>query len=174
MKILGLIAVKQNSNRFPGKNLHEIDGAPMFWHNVQALLDSDYIDDVYVATDSDFIKKYCLDRDVPIVCRGPNTSIDEQPIFDILKFAYFAIHNDYDMVVTILPNTVGHNTGDVNRCVKLMQSTGCREVRSFDKDGRETGIIGLHREVLLWQYNISAYLGCIITSGREIHYEHEF
>ena len=57
--ILGLVAAKDNSNRFPGKNKHIYDGAPLFWHSVQPLLDSEKVDDVYVITDSDYIKFYC-------------------------------------------------------------------------------------------------------------------
>ena len=57
--VVGIVAAKENSNRFPGKNNYMVDGEPMFWHSVKPLLDSDKVDDVYVITDSDYIKSYC-------------------------------------------------------------------------------------------------------------------
>jgi len=50
--ILGLVAAKSNSIRFPGKNKHMYNGKPLFWYSVETLLDSN-VDDVYVITNND-------------------------------------------------------------------------------------------------------------------------
>ena len=57
--ILGLVAAKATSKRFPGKNKHILNGEPLFWHSVKPLLNSKLVDDVYVITDSKYIKEYC-------------------------------------------------------------------------------------------------------------------
>ena len=79
--ILGLVAAKDNSNRFPGKNKHIHNGEPLFWHSVKPLLDSK-IDDVYVITDSNYIKSYCEERNV--IC-GISGSVTIQDLSYLIK-----------------------------------------------------------------------------------------
>ena len=56
--IVGIVAAKAHSNRFKDKNVHLVDGIPLFWHSVQPLLSASKVDRVCVATDSEFIKDY--------------------------------------------------------------------------------------------------------------------
>ena len=87
--ILGLVAAKENSNRFPGKNKYILDGKPLFWYSVEPLLQSELIDDLYVVTDSEFIQNYCLERNVKTIWRPKNATRDEDKLINILRFAYF-------------------------------------------------------------------------------------
>ena len=55
MKIIGIIPCRYQSSRFPGKSLALIDGKPMMWHVYQRALESDVLNEVYIATDDDRI-----------------------------------------------------------------------------------------------------------------------
>ena len=46
------------------KNTYIYKDEPLFWHSVKLLLDSTKIDDVYVITDSDYIKSYCEEKGI--------------------------------------------------------------------------------------------------------------
>ena len=172
MKIAGIIIAKENSNRFPRKNYHVFNGKPMFLHNVELLRKSDYIksDSIYVATDSENIKKICKDNGIYVIHRGPNISIDEQPFFDVLKYAYMTINKQYDIIVSILANTINHELFSVNESIKKMvENENVHEIRSFDDKGNQSGIIALRENIILEDNKISNQMAMVKSNGREIH-----
>ena len=57
MKIIGVIPCRYQSSRFPGKSLALINGKPMMWHVYQRALESNVLDEVYIATDDERIIK---------------------------------------------------------------------------------------------------------------------
>jgi 3-deoxy-manno-octulosonate cytidylyltransferase (CMP-KDO synthetase) len=64
MKTIGIIPCRYESSRFPGKSLALINDRPMMWHVYQRALESNVLDEVYIATDDERIvevaKKYSL------------------------------------------------------------------------------------------------------------------
>lgn len=54
-RIVGLVPMRHNSERVKGKNYRELGGKPLFFHIVQTLLESPYISEVVIDTDSDVI-----------------------------------------------------------------------------------------------------------------------
>ena len=171
--ILGLIAAKDNSNRFPGKNKHIHNGEPLFWHSVKPLLDSDKVDDVYVITDSDYIKSYCEERNVGVIWRPKNASRDEDKLVNILRFGYYSLDVDYDVIVSLMANCPGHSTNIIDDGIDLLQNKKLREVRSFNKDGEESGVLIFSKEILQNNFVISYYIGGLISDIKEIHYREE-
>ena len=168
--ILGLVAAKDNSNRFPGKNKHIYDGAPLFWHSVQPLLDSEKVDDVYVITDSDYIKSYCEERNVDVIWRNINSTRDEDKLVSILRFGYYNLDKDYDVVVSLMANCPGHSVNVINDGIDLLKDKNLREVRSFNKNGDESGMLIFSKEILQNNFDISYYIGGLISDVKEIHY----
>ena len=57
MKTIGIIPCRYQSSRFPGKPLALIDGKPMMWHVYHRALESNILDEVYIATDDERIVK---------------------------------------------------------------------------------------------------------------------
>ncbi len=57
MKTIGIIPCRYQSSRFPGKPLALIDDKPMMWHVYQRALESNILDEVYIATDDKCIVK---------------------------------------------------------------------------------------------------------------------
>jgi len=62
MKIVAIITARDNSKRFPNKSLSEIEGKPVIQHIVDRLKQSQYIEDVVVATstESPNLVSYCV------------------------------------------------------------------------------------------------------------------
>ena len=61
MKILGIIPARYTAKRFPGKALAPILNKPMILWVVEGVLESNMLDDVIVATDSEVIQKTVTD-----------------------------------------------------------------------------------------------------------------
>jgi len=168
MKIVGVIAAKENSNRFKNKNIYNYKGLPLFYHNVKVL--TDLAIDTYVATDSEWIKSYCNDKGVKVIWRGVNINQDDQSIFEVLKYVYYRLP-DFDIMVNILANVINVQTDDILRLLQCLNDNNLREVRSYN-NGVESGCMALRKSVFN-NFQISAYCGAIINNSTEIHYEAE-
>ena len=168
--IVGIVAAKGNSKRFPGKNLHIVNGKPMFWHSVPPLLDSKVVDKVYVTTDNEAVKYFCKQRNVDVIWRGPNASRDEDKLITILRYGYYSISEDPDAVVTIMANCPGHTPEAVDKVVNLLVENKLNEVRTFANDGQESGLMAFSKKILQSNQDISYYIGAAVEDVKEIHY----
>lgn len=170
---IGIIAAKDNSNRFPGKNKFTVNGAPLFWSSVRPLLESKLIDKVYVATDSDYIKEYCESRDVSVIWRTKNASRDEDKLINILRYAHYCIEEECKTVTTIMANCPGHTPEHVDKAILLLNDKKLKEVRSFNQEGEESGLMVFAKEVIQVNSDVSYYVGCVIDNVKEIHYRED-
>ena len=55
MKISAFLPLKGQSERIPGKNTKSLGGKPLYFHVLDSLLNSNYISQVVIDTDSDYI-----------------------------------------------------------------------------------------------------------------------
>lgn len=176
MNVCGIIIAKENSNRFTGKNNYVYIDKPLFAHSLSLLLGCNYIDDVYVATDSQKIKNYCrtLVGMPSVIDRGINIIADEQPYFDVLKFAYQSINKRYDIIVTVLANSIDHTEKPITEGIlKMFTCPDVYEIRSFDEFGNQSGILMFREKIITDTYNISNHMASVRSDGREIHYRSE-
>lgn len=58
MKVVAFLPAKGNSERIESKNLKLLDGKPLFLHTLEKLVQCDFIDEVYLDSDSDIILDY--------------------------------------------------------------------------------------------------------------------
>lgn len=173
MKIYGVVLVKENSNRFPNKNFYKVKGKPMYQHAVDTLLNSKYIKTVYIASDSDIpFREYLLSSDIKLIERNVNISLDDQPIYEVLKYCFYCMPK-CDIICCVLANTVGHTLEVINNAIERMMNNNLKEVRSFDLEGLHNGIIVLKTEIFHCKHELSNGLGAVLSSGKEIHYEEE-
>lgn len=142
-------------------------------HSVNALRDCPLIDVVYVATDSNDIYKHCQDNNILTLWRGHNATHPEEPLYNVLQWAYKTIAMKYDTIVSIMPNCPGHTAENVQAAIEMLENKKLYEVRSFDIDGNENGILALKENVLFTKHEISVYCGAVISKAKEIHYEKE-
>lgn len=167
--IVGIIAAKENSNRFPGKNIFNLNGSPLFWHSVQPLLESKNIDEVYVVTDSSYIKDFCFEKGVKVIWRPKNATFDEDPLLSILKFAYYNLDIAYEFVVTIMANCPGHSVEAVDEAINLIQENKLMEIRSFNCENEESGLMVFKKEIIVNNSQISSHIGLVKSNVKEIH-----
>ena len=174
MSAVGIIIAKENSIRFPGKNFHEYNGLPLFYHNVLLLKNCEKIDDVYVCTNSFKIINYCDERNIKTIFRPDNISFDEQPWFDVIKFAYYSLSYEYDILVSILANCIDHEQSILDSAIeKFIPDNSIKELRSFDNQGNQSGIVILRKEIVLFDNKISNHMASIKSNGKEKHFKEE-
>jgi CMP-N-acetylneuraminic acid synthetase len=172
---IGVVPVKKNSNRFPGKNFELVDGEPLFWHSIKPLLNNSLVSEIYIPTDSKFVFDFINEKNnkqiIPIK-RSKNLSKDEEPIFNILKYVHYHIDLNYTKMVVILANCPGHSSDFISKSIKIMIDSKSKEFRSFDSDGVENGLMIFNRDVIENSSIISTYM-CFgyNPNAKEIHYK---
>lgn len=67
MKVVGIIPARYGSTRLPGKPLKDILGHPMIWWVYKRVCEVDGLDEIYVATDDERIKKVCDENKIPVI-----------------------------------------------------------------------------------------------------------
>ena len=172
---IGVVPVKKNSNRFPGKNFEIVNEEPLFWHSVKPLIENQFIKDIYIPTDSqfvfDFIKKKNINNIIPIK-RSKNLSKDEEPIFNILKYVHYHIDSEYTKMVVLLANCPGHSSDFISNAIKIMTKSNSKEFRSFGNDGVENGLMIFDRDIIQNSSSISTYMSFGLNpNAKEIHYK---
>ena len=167
--IVGMVAAKHDSRRFPGKNRALHRGAPLFWHSVQALLDAEQVDRVVVGTDSQEIRDYCEERAVDVVWRPTAAAEPDAPLLTVLRFMYQHLDEQPELVVSIMANCPGHRPEVVDQAITKMREDDLMEVRSFNAEGDESGLLVLKPEVVANKPEISSYLGAVRSDVREVH-----
>lgn len=60
-KIIGIMPIKLNNERLPGKNTKPLKGIPLIQYGLNTLLQSKWLDNVYVFCSNDSIQEYLLE-----------------------------------------------------------------------------------------------------------------
>lgn len=71
MKTIAFLPAKGSSDRIGNKNVRLLDGKPLFLHSIDKLLACDFIDEVYLDTESEEIAAMVADRDCEVLMRDP-------------------------------------------------------------------------------------------------------
>lgn len=84
MKVIAFLPVKNSSKRIESKNVKLLDGVPLFIHTLEKLLQCDFIDEVYLDTESNQIIEMASHLSCKIMKRNPvfaNNETDGHKLF---------------------------------------------------------------------------------------------
>ncbi len=104
MKILAVIPARAGSKGIPNKNIRIIRGYPLIYYSIKNALESQYITDVIVTTDSPEVKIIARQMGVPVRWRKPRLCSDEVTLDSVVYDAIEHIHM-WDYVVTLQPTS---------------------------------------------------------------------
>lgn len=103
MKTIAIIPARGNSKRLPGKNLLTLGGLPLIAHSILfAKANSEIIDEVFVSTDCEHIRKVALEFGAKVIDRPTEISGDLEPTVSALKHVLENIET-VDSVVLLQP-----------------------------------------------------------------------
>jgi len=72
MKVVAFLPAKGTSSRIESKNLKLMDGKPLFLHTLEKLMECDFIDEIYLDTESDEVIDLASETNCKILKRDPN------------------------------------------------------------------------------------------------------
>jgi CMP-N-acetylneuraminic acid synthetase len=104
MKNIAIIPARGGSKRIPEKNIQMFGGLPLLVHSIRyAWANKDIIDDVYVSTDDDEIKKIAIENGAKVIDRPANISGDLEPTVSALKHVLESLGSDVENVFLLQP-----------------------------------------------------------------------
>ena len=106
---------------------------------------------------------------VGVIWRPKNASRDEDKLISVLRFGYYSLDTSYDITVGVMANCPGHKPESISGAVSLMKRENLREVRSFNSDGGESGLLVLSRQLMEDNMDISYYIGSVTSEVTEVH-----
>ena len=160
MRFLGIIPAKSISKRFPGKN-------QLLYRNVLKEMGKSVIDHTIVTTDDVIINNSCAASQIH---KRYMAEVDlDLPLIDVIKNTYLSTSGTYDYIICAFANTQNLKATDVNKMIMMAEANPeLQEIRSFNKNGIENGLILLSVKRVL-EGQISSYIGAITTDAKEIH-----
>lgn len=84
MKVVAFLPAKGTSSRVDNKNIKLLDGKPLFLHSLEKLTECDFIDEVYLDTESDHIIDLASEVNCKVLKRDPalaNNKTDGHQLF---------------------------------------------------------------------------------------------
>ena len=102
MKNIAIIPARGGSKRLPKKNIKLLDGFPLLSFSILfAQANSDIIDEIYVSTDDEDIKKIALEYGAKVIDRPENISGDFEPTVSALKHVLQSIDSEIENVILL-------------------------------------------------------------------------
>ena len=129
-KVVGLIPVRLESTRLPGKALKEIEGLPAIVHVYKRALFSNLLDEIYVCTDSVEIEAVCKKYFCKVIKTGRHRNGSER-IYEASKLI------DTDIIINIQGDEVLVDPIHIDLIVESMNSNPdieyCMGITPFNK-----------------------------------------
>ncbi|MDR6846423.1 acylneuraminate cytidylyltransferase family protein [Flavobacterium granuli] len=102
MKAIVIIPARGGSKRILEKNIQMLGGLPLLVHSIQyALVNNEFIDDVYVSTDDKTIKSIALKYGAKVIDRPKSISGDYEPTVSALKHVLESIDEGVENVILL-------------------------------------------------------------------------
>ena len=122
MNIVALIPLRGGSKSIPQKNIKEIAGKPLCVWVIEAAVNAELINDVYVSTDSIDIKATVekLNLGVIVINRPPELATNEASTESVIK--HFMTHVSFDKLVTIQATSPLLTNKDLDRALEFFES----------------------------------------------------
>ena len=134
-KVIALVPMKGHSERVKNKNIRDFNGKPLFWYILYTLTQCEYVSEIYVDTDNDFLAQTVLHYfpDVMIINRPEGLCGDCVSMNEIIRYDMDYIGGEYFLQT--------HSTNPL-----LKQETindACK--RSFDGLGENDSLFTVNR-----------------------------
>lgn len=104
MKTIAIIPARGGSKRLPEKNIRLLADFPLIAHSIlYAKQNSAIIDEIYVSTNDEQIKKVALEYGAQVIDRPEELSGDLEPTISALKHVLETIEEDVENIVLLQP-----------------------------------------------------------------------
>lgn len=117
MKILAVIPARAGSKGIPNKNIRIVGGHPLIYYSIRNAINSKFITDIIVTTDSPEIKIIAKQLGVKVKLRDASLCKDDVTL-DAVVFDAVPKNESFDYVITMQPTSPTLRTGTLDSAIK--------------------------------------------------------
>lgn len=175
MKILAVIPARAGSKGIPNKNIRLINGHPLIYYSIKNALDSEYITDVVVSTDSDYIR--IIAQQMGVTCHWRDAELCGDAVtLDAVIYDVAKDKPEFDYVVTMQPTSPTLKVSSLDAAIEsaikedwdtVISVTNAPHLSWKEEDGR---VVPNYTERLNRQYLPANYLetGAFVVSKKSV------
>lgn len=154
MKNIAIIPARGGSKRLPEKNIKLLDGYPLLSFSIlYAQANSAIIDEVYVSTDDENIKKVALDFGVKVIDRPANISGDFEPTVSALKHVLQSIDSDVENVILLQATNPIRPENLLKETFEIYEKENCNSLFTVSRNHKKFGKI-IDQKFIPYNYKI--------------------
>ena len=117
---LAIIPARGNSQRIKNKNLFKLNNKPLIYWTIKSALESKYVSDVCITSDSNRILNYCKKFEVITILRPKSLSGNIIMPDDAVKHAYLKLKKKYDFIVMLQPTSPLRTSEDIDNAAEII------------------------------------------------------
>lgn len=142
MKTIAIIPARGGSKRLPNKNVLPFGGMPLLAHSIlYAKSNPEIIDEVFVSTDDEDIKKVAIEYGAKVIDRPQALSGDLEPTITTLQHALKVINFDVQNVVLLQPTNPLRPTNLLKECFEIYQHQNVDSLFTVSRNHHKLGKI---------------------------------
>jgi CMP-N-acetylneuraminic acid synthetase len=142
MKTIAIIPARGGSKRLPNKNILFLGGIPLLAHSIlYAQKNSAIIDEIYVSTDDETIKKIALEYGAQVIDRPENLSGDFEPTVTALKHVLESINFEVENVILLQPTNPLREENLLRDAFRTYQKQNCESLFTVSRNDQKLGKI---------------------------------
>lgn len=154
MKFITVIPARGGSKRFPGKNIHELNGLPLICHSINYSLKSSKVSGTYVTTDADNIKSISLNAGAEIIDRPDELAGDYATSASVMKHAVEYLTKkgvEFDYVILLQATNPLRPKGLLDEAISIIEKTGATSLFTVSRSEKKLGKI-IDGKYVPWNY----------------------
>ncbi|MEQ3689930.1 MAG: acylneuraminate cytidylyltransferase family protein [Flavobacterium sp.] len=140
-KTIAIIPARGGSKRLPGKNSMLLGGIPLIAHSILYAQKKSFIDNVYVSTDDELIKKTALEYGAIVVDRPKELSGDLEPTVSALKHVLESIEEEVENVILLQVTNPLRPENILEEAFSIFQDKKCDSLFTVSRDEHKLGKI---------------------------------
>lgn len=142
MKTIAIIPVRGGSKRIPEKNIQLFGGLPLLAHSIQyALANSEIIDELYVSTDDENIKRIALSYGAKVIDRPEELSGDLEPTVSAMRHVLESLEENVENVVLLQATNPLRPDNLLKESFEIYQKENCDSLFTVTRNHQKFGKI---------------------------------
>lgn len=117
---LAIIPARGGSKRLPNKNILLLAGKPMLLWTVESAMQSKYLDEIILSTDSDDIIKVVENYKIKTIKRPIELASDTAKTVDVVKHVIENIDKKYDFIVLLQPTSPLRTSNHIDEAIEQL------------------------------------------------------
>jgi len=117
---LAIIPARGGSKRLPNKNILPLAGKPMLLWTIESAMQSKYLDEIILSTESDDIIKVVENYKIKTIKRPLELASDTAKTVDVVNHVIENIDKEYDFIVLLQPTSPLRTSNHIDEAIEQL------------------------------------------------------